>query len=226
MRLSKTNPTVCICTIPVRKTVSNSSVPPAPLFCCGSWAAWLPRPCPLSRAVSGVIHRANLLLKRNLSVQEPTVVTLATRVTAVIISRQWAGSRHRPHKRKSQLAGLGPEEDQHKRRRKSQFMGSMANSMRLMRGRLLAIDSGGLAGINDVKNASGRERDEQNAPDISQRDRDTWRYSRLYPTPIAPKCSPDKAAKTDAYPTPMQLCRGRSRAHSVWVGCTFNKTVS
>jgi hypothetical protein len=66
-------------------------------------------------------HRANLLLNRNLVfiVQEETIVTTSTMLVAVVRSRQRAESRNRPHKRrKRQLSGLGPEEDQHKRRTK------------------------------------------------------------------------------------------------------------
>jgi hypothetical protein len=45
--------------------------------------------------------------------------------------------------------------------------------MRLIRRwRLLAIDPGRLAETYDAKNAAERERDEQSAPEISQRDRD------------------------------------------------------
>jgi hypothetical protein len=57
--------------------------------------------------------------------------------------------------------------------------GTMANSMRLLRGwRLLAIaiDPDRLAETHDAKNAPEREKDEQSAPpDSSQRDRDKWR---------------------------------------------------
>jgi hypothetical protein len=73
------------------------------------------------------IHRANLLLNRNLAftVQEETIVALwRRRSLPPVRSRQRAESPNRPHKRgKRQLPGLGPEEDQHKRRRKSHFTG-------------------------------------------------------------------------------------------------------
>jgi hypothetical protein len=65
--------------------------------------------------------------------------------------------------------------------------------------------------VHDARNApERRKKDEQSASGISQRDRDKWRYSCRFPTPITPKCSPVRAAKPVCH-----ACRGRSRAHFV-----------
>jgi hypothetical protein len=53
---------------------------------------------------------------------------------------------------------------------------------------LLAIDLGRVAETEDVTNAPGREKDEDGAPEISQRDKDyiVEVSPSVLPTPIAP----------------------------------------